>query len=219
MVLVTGADDVELVAAAPAVVLPADPPASLPEHEASTRASPVRDSRAWRSGDRGMAGERTGLSSPMGVKAQDARDVADGRAVERAGLRFSGGEWRDIRPRIGQRREVGLSGHWRVKPFDDGRKRVSRRNEREREKARKLNQAIVHDLSATGARLMVHADQSIVPNCVLQLELAGEWSNVRIAWIKPTPHKTAVWCGVMFLSPSPAFTAAVFGAMDAVAHR
>lgn len=124
--------------------------------------------------------------------------------VEETGFEFSRGTWREVRPRIGDRQQVGLSVRWRPAasaPPTRKRRWLSGPGE--------PNPAVVHDLSISGARLLVPADGAIVVRKAIDLELDGEWAAVQIAWVQPSEHPSAWWCGVMFLHPGAAFLAAV----------
>jgi hypothetical protein len=76
------------------------------------------------------------------------------------------------------------------------------------------HQAILHDLSVTGARLFAPADAEIVEGGGLEVQLGDQWSYVEVAWIGPSPAPRAQWCGVRFVQPSQRFMAEVFQALD-----
>ncbi|CAN5558327.1 hypothetical protein BH10ACT1_BH10ACT1_04500 [soil metagenome] len=124
--------------------------------------------------------------------------------VEETGFEFSRGVWREVRPRIGTRQEVGLPVLWRDQTAPEkARKRLRKAQ------PRRSGPAIMHDLSVTGARLLVPADDAIAPSRVIELEVDGEWASVQVAWVQPSDHPSARWCGVMFLHPSARFLAVV----------
>lgn len=127
--------------------------------------------------------------------------------VDHAGFDFNRGTWREIRPRIGGRTQVGLSVRWRL-PAEPA--HASGRKRRHRHAPVPVTfPAVVHDLSVSGARLLVPADDAVVLHAVLELELEGEWAPAQIVWIEPSEHESARWCGVMFLRPGLPFIEAV----------
>ncbi|CAN5663518.1 hypothetical protein BH10ACT1_BH10ACT1_17170 [soil metagenome] len=136
----------------------------------------------------------------------DQQPQADEQGFER-----SSGFWREDPPRIGRRHRVGLQVSWRLPAVDASLER--RASERQGAPA---HDAILHDLSVSGARLFAPVDDGIVEGCLLQLELDGEWTSVQVAWIGPSPTPSAQWCGVTFVHPGQAFMSRVFKAMEAV---
>ncbi len=78
------------------------------------------------------------------------------------------------------------------------------------------HQAILHDLSVTGARLFAPADGEIVAGCGLEVQLGEQWSFVEVAWIGASPAPHAQWCGLRFVQPSQRFMAEVFRALDSL---
>lgn len=111
--------------------------------------------------------------------------------MEQTAFELNRGLWRETRPRLGVRTVVGRSVRWRL-PGTEG----------------PTQPAVVHDLSITGARLLVPADDAIVPNAAIDLELDDEWSATRVVWLDDSAHRSARWCGVSLQQPSPAFLAA-----------
>jgi len=131
--------------------------------------------------------------------------------VDEQGFERSSGFWREEPPRIGRRHRVGLAVSWRLPAVDA----ALERRARERRDA-PAHQAILHDLSVSGARLFAPVDDEITDGCLLQLQLVDEWTAVQVAWIGPSPTPSAQWCGVTFVHPSQAFMGRVFEAMEAV---
>lgn len=125
--------------------------------------------------------------------------------MDHAGFDFNRGTWREVRPRIGGRTQVGLSARWRF-PAEAP---AAGRRRRRRPAAPPTHPAVVHDLSVSGARLLLPADDAVVLHAVLELELEGVWAPAQVVWIEPSEHESARWCGVMFLRPGLAFIEAV----------
>ncbi|HEX2575482.1 MAG TPA: hypothetical protein VHK88_03975 [Aquihabitans sp.] len=121
------------------------------------------------------------------------------------------GAWQELRSRIGQRHQVGLPARWRA---HDQPPPTRRRGLRKAAAEPTPGDAIVHDLSVSGARLLVPATDLITPRALIDLELAGAWGRCQVAWVSDTEEAGALWCGVLFLQPGPAFMEAITRAMD-----
>lgn len=111
--------------------------------------------------------------------------------------------------RTGERRQVGIAVRWRA-PRSEGPLERSR----SRDQDTVPGDAILHDLSVSGARLLMAADSALSHQSLLQLEVAGEWAAAQVVRMEPTRHPAAMWCGVTFVHPSTTFMAAIFEAMD-----
>lgn len=129
--------------------------------------------------------------------------------------RSTTGFWREEPPRIGRRLRVGTPVRWRLPGAEGALSRQHRLAYPAQE--REVHEAILHDLSVSGARLFAPLDAGITDAALLQLQLRTEWCGVQVAWIGPSPAPSAQWCGVTFVHPSQAFMAEVFEAMDAAA--
>ncbi|MCU1499575.1 MAG: hypothetical protein JWM47_3528 [Acidimicrobiales bacterium] len=112
--------------------------------------------------------------------------------------------------RTGERRQVGIPVKWRA-PRSEGPLERSRPRNHEVPPG----EAILHDLSVSGARLLMAADPSVVHQALLQLEVEGEWAAAQVVRTEPTRHPSAMWCGVTFVHPSTTFMAAIFRSMAA----
>lgn len=132
--------------------------------------------------------------------------------VEQTAFELNRGLWREVRPRIGARTVVGIPVRWRVPVAATPRPAAGRRrrsSEPVTPPTPPTQPAVVHDLSVTGARLLIPADDAIVPHASFDLELDGAWVSARVAWLEESAHPSARWCGVSFVHPDPAFLAAV----------
>lgn len=69
---------------------------------------------------------------------------------------------------------------------------------------------MLHDLSLSGARLLLPADGDFTLRRTFDLEIDGHWSRVEVAWVEPSGDPLAVWCGVEFVAPDDAFMTSVF---------
>jgi hypothetical protein len=118
--------------------------------------------------------------------------------------RFDGprGAWQAVSRRLGARHRVGLLVHWRRPAPPIRRRRRSVDDDR--------REALLHDLSVSGARLLLPADGNFVRHQIFDLEIDGNWSRVEVAWVEPSSDALALWCGVEFLAPGKAFMSSVF---------
>jgi hypothetical protein len=123
-----------------------------------------------------------------------------------AGFANPRGVWDAVSRRIGSRHEVGHAVHWRKKPA--GPERGGRFRRRAAAHA-PVSNAILHDVSVSGARLLVPADDGLIRGSLFDLEVSGAWSTVKVAWVTPSDDPAANWCGVMFLLPDQQFMAAI----------
>lgn len=122
--------------------------------------------------------------------------------------RFHGprGAWQAVTRRLGARHRVGLSVRWR--PSGPAPRRRRRGADEPRE-------AVLSDLSVSGARLLLAGGDSIARHQTFELEIDGRWSRVEVAWVEPNTDPEAVWCGVEFLAPDDDFMASVFAHLPA----
>lgn len=124
-----------------------------------------------------------------------------------SGFEFVRGAWREVRPRIGHRHPVGISVQWKACVSQPTRRR------RRRSKVEQ-GQAVAVDMSVSGARIALPLDTDFIRGSRFELEVDGEWAMVLVAWIKPANGTAALFCGVMYLLPSPEFIAAVARVLD-----
>ncbi len=125
--------------------------------------------------------------------------------MEETGFDYSRGVWTDIRPRLGERRTVGTSISWR-RSVPIGRRR--------RRHPPTLNSAVMHDVSMSGARLLVSADNGLTPRMKVEIELDGAWTKALVAWVKPSDNTQELWCGVMFIDADLEFIDAISRTID-----
>ena len=125
--------------------------------------------------------------------------------MEETGFEFSCGVWSQVRPRLGERRSVEVPILWRPT------QRPGRRRQR---RAIKLNDAIMQDVSVTGARLLLSPDTVITTGAPIDIQLDGAWTVARVAWIKNADHPAGIVCGVVFRQADAKFLEAISGAMN-----
>lgn len=133
-----------------------------------------------------------------------------------AAFAHSRGVWDSVSRRIGNRHQVGEPVHWRSKVA--GPPRTRRGFRRTADAGPPVSNAILHDVSVSGARLLVPADDALQRGSLFDLEVAGAWCTVKVAWVTPSEDPAARWCGVMFLLPDAKFMAAI-GALMGPTNR
>lgn len=131
--------------------------------------------------------------------------------MEDCGFERSTGVWREDPSRIGHRHRVGLPIQWRLLDRNAVLGRPVHHADDPGD-----HQAILHDLSVTGARLFAPLDDDIVEGGGLQIQIREVWGKVEVAWVGASPAPTAKWCGVRFIAPSQRFMVEVFEALDAL---
>ncbi len=124
--------------------------------------------------------------------------------MEETGFERTHGLWRQIETRTRPRHQVGIPVDWRP-PKADG--TLSRSDPHLDDDVRR---AILHDLSVSGARLLLPAEEHVTRDSLLQIRIDGEWTAVQVVWTLPSPHPSACWCGVLFVKPSGRFMATIF---------
>ena len=133
---------------------------------------------------------------------------ADGSQMGDTGIEFSRGVWQELRPRIGERRQARIPVRWAVSGPGSSARRWWRRA--------RIMDAVVTDISVSGARLLVQPGAELTVRSQLELEIGGVWTSARVMWIEPTGNDSARLCGLMFINPADCFMAAVSCVLDPV---
>lgn len=111
--------------------------------------------------------------------------------------------------RIGARQQIGQPVQFRPHPPANDKNRRKRRG-----KAVEPREAILDNLSLSGARLLMRADKSLIKRTLLELDLGGVRATVRVIRVMVHPDPAAMWCGVEFVLPGEQFVAAVSRAIQ-----
>lgn len=139
--------------------------------------------------------------------------------MEAAGFEYDDASWRAGGQRIGKRQSVGVPVRWRVPAPPPAPKRRGRGRPLRAPIPPPSIPAIAHDLSVSGARLLLPDDGTLETRKLLELQVDGVWAYAWVARIERSPDPAASWCGAMFLNPSHSFITAVARTMDAAAAR
>lgn len=156
------------------------------------------------------------------VRVESGAPRADEEDVEAPGFEYDDPSWRAGGQRIGKRQPVGVPVRWRVpRPLPTPRR--SARSARTRPRRAPLPPpsiaAIAHDLSVSGARLLLPDDGSLETRKLMEIQVDGVWAYAWVVRLERSPDPAASWCGAMFINPSHSFILAVARTMEAGAAR
>lgn len=121
------------------------------------------------------------------------------------GFDYEQSEWRRVSRRIGSRHDVRCPVRWRtVAPEGSGGRRRSRRRG-----SPEPRDALLGDLSVSGALLLVEGGEPPLSGTRIDVEIQGEWARAQVVRAGPASEPSRYWCGVTFLRPGESFMSVI----------